>query len=68
MADKIKWLNENCRVCGCQLNSWDAKISAALQYKHKCCESCIAKEYGETKEDVRNIMKDLFGLLPCQGI
>ena len=68
MADKIKWLNENCRVCGCRLNSWDAKISNALQYKHKCCEDCISKEYGETKEDVRNIMKNLFGLLPCQGV
>ncbi len=68
ITEKVKWLDEDCRICGNRLNSWDAKISNALQYKYKCCEKCIAKEYGETTEDLRNIMKDLFGLLPCQGI
>lgn len=68
MAEKVRWLDENCKVCGNQLNSWDAKISNALQYKRKCCEKCIAKEYGESVDDLRYIMKDLFGLLPCQGL
>ena len=68
MEEKVQWLNINCHVCGCRLNSWDEKVSNALQYKNKVCEKCVSIEYGESTEKVREIMKDLFGLLPCQGI
>ena len=66
--EHVKWLDEHCNVCGNQLNSWDAKISKTLQYKYKCCEKCIAKEYDIEIPKLRDTMKDLYGLLPCAGI
>ncbi|MCR5755531.1 MAG: hypothetical protein K6G30_12070 [Acetatifactor sp.] len=68
MADKLKWLDEDCNICGSRLNSWDVKISKALQYKNNVCEKCIAKEYDIEIDTLRTTMQDLFGLLPCQGI
>ena len=68
MAEKLKWLDENCHVCGNRLNSWDSRISKALKYRHKTCESCVAKEYEMTKEELRDRMEDFFGMRPCQGI
>ncbi len=65
---KLRWLDENCHVCGEQLNSWDARCSKALGYKHKMCERCIAKEYDRTVDDVRQIMMDWFGEMPCLGL
>lgn len=65
---KVKWLDRNCIECNERLNSWDAKLSKALQYQNEKCEKCIAKEYGITKEELRQTMQELFGLLPCQGI
>ncbi len=64
----LKWLDENCHVCGERLNSWDARCSKALAYKHKTCERCIAKEYDRTVEEFRDIMEHHFGLFPCMGI
>ena len=68
MAEKVRWLDENCISCGERLNSWDAKLSKALQYHNKKCENCISKEYGVTQSELRRTMQELFGLLPCQGI
>ncbi len=68
MAEKVRWLDENCISCGERLNSWDAKLSKALQYHNKKCEKCISKEYGVTQSELRQTMQELFGLLPCQGI
>lgn len=68
MAERVRWLDENCILCGSRLNSWDAKLSKALQYHNKKCEKCISKEYGVSQEDLRHTMQELFGLLPCQGI
>lgn len=65
---KVKWLDRNCIECNDRLNSWDAKLSKTLQYQNEKCEKCIAKEYGITKEELRQTMQELFGLLPCQGI
>lgn len=48
---RVRWLEEYCHVCGRQLNSWDARVSKALGYKHKLCERCVAEEYKE--RDVR---------------
>lgn len=68
MADRVRWLNENCISCGSRLNSWDAKLSKTLQYQKKKCEKCISKEYGISTDELRNTMQELFGMLPCQGI
>ena len=44
MSDqRVRWLEEYCHVCGRQLNSWDARVSKALGYRHKLCEGCIAE-------------------------
>lgn len=68
MADKVKWLDQNCNNCGKQLNSWDAKLSKALAYKIPVCEKCIAKEYDIDVETLRSRMEDFFGMRPCQGV
>lgn len=65
---RVRWLDENCHVCGCRLNSWDSRCTKALGYQHKTCEACIAKEYGRTKEEFRETLEDFFGMRPCQGI
>mgnify|MGYP007125814211 CR=1 FL=1 len=65
---KVRWLDASCHVCGARLNSWDAKISKALKYKHQTCEKCVAKEYDKTVDEVRDIMEDFFGMRPCQGV
>lgn len=68
MADKVKWLDENCNVCGNQINSWDVKCSKALAYKIKVCEHCIAKEYDMDVDALRNKLENFFGMRPCMGI
>lgn len=65
---KVRWLDENCHVCGKQLNSWDERCSKALAYRHKTCESCIAAEYDMTVEELRGTMEHHFGMVPCMGI
>lgn len=66
----VRWYDDiPCSVCGAErVNSWDKRISRALGYKAIVCEECIAKEYGLTVEELRNVMQDHFGLLPCPGI
>ena len=66
--DKLRWLDKNCHVCGCQLNSWDERISKALQYRNTVCEKCVAKEYGYTVEQVRETMEEWFDIRPCMGL
>lgn len=66
--EKVRWLDESCHNCGAGLNSWDARVSKALGYRHKVCEKCVAKEYGMSVTEVREIMEDHFGMRPCQGI
>ena len=65
---KVKWLDAYCHVCGQQLNSWDARISKVLGYKHTTCEKCIAKEYGKDTEEFRGAMEEYFGMRPCLGL
>ena len=65
---KVQWLETPCHVCGGRCNSWDRKINKALAYREMTCEACVAKEYGRTKEELRETMEDFFGMRPCQGI
>lgn len=65
---QLKLLDENCHICGSQLNSWDARCSKSLGYHKKHCEKCIALEYDKTSDELREIMQDYFGMLPCRGI
>ena len=64
----LKWLDMNCHICGAQCNSWDRRVWNALMYNLPRCERCIAKEYGETIEDLRTVMQEEFGMQPCAGI
>ncbi len=66
--EKVKWLDEDCNLCGKQLNSWDKRVSKTLQYQSPVCESCIAKEYDVDLEQLRRTMEHYFGMRPCQGI
>ncbi len=68
MPNKLKWLDENCNVCGSRLNSWDARLSKTLGYRNKICEKCIAKEYDKDVEELRATMEDFYGMRPCSGL
>lgn len=66
---KVTWLYDvQCHSCGGDVNSWDKRCSRALGYKHIVCEKCIAKEYDITVDELRDTMKEHFGLVPCPGI
>lgn len=58
----------SCPVCGGEVNSWDKRCSRALGYRHIVCETCISKEYGMEVAELRDTMKNHFGLIPCPGI
>ena len=65
----LNWYDIECPVCGKEkVNSWDKRISRALKYNQIVCEECIAKEYDLTVEELRDTMREHFGLLPCPGI
>lgn len=66
-SDSLEYL-KSCNVCGKHLNSWDLRCSKALGYKKPICEKCIALEYDKTTEEIREIMKSYFGMIPCLGI
>ena len=60
----LHWYEEICcPVCGGRVNSWDKRISRAF-----VCEGCIAEEFGVTAEELRDVMKNHFGLVPCPGV
>ena len=66
---KLHWYPDIfCPVCGGEVNSWDKRCSRALAYQSIICEVCIAKEYGIDVEELRDTMKNHFGLIPCPGI
>lgn len=68
MRENLKWFDENC-ACGKQINSWDKRLSKALGYKKTVvCETCIAKEYDITIDELREISEHHFGLIPCMGL
>lgn len=68
-SNKLYWYDIPCNVCGKdQTNSWDKRCSRALGYKSIVCEDCIAKEYDVSVEELRDTMREHFGLLPCPGI
>ena len=68
LATKLRWLDEDCNICGQRLNSWDERLAKTLAYKNKVCEKCIAKEYDMDIDVLRERMEDFFGMRPCQGI
>jgi hypothetical protein len=57
-----------CNICDKELSTWDIKCSKALAYKSPVCESCIAKEYDNTVEEIRGTMAEYFGERPCMGL
>lgn len=57
-----------CNACGQELTSWDLRCSKALGYKQPVCETCIAKEYDKTVEELRNTLEGHFGMKPCMGL
>ncbi len=66
---KLYWLpGLACSVCGGEVNSWDKRCSRALGYQQIVCEGCIASEYQIVVEELRDTMKEHFGLIPCPGI
>ena len=66
---KLHWYPDlACPACGGEVNSWDKRCSRALGYKHIVCEACIASEYQIDVEELRDTMKEHFGLIPCPGI
>lgn len=66
---RVHWLSDvACNVCAGEVNSWDKRCSRALGYKSIVCESCIAKEYDVTVQELRGTLQEHFGLIPCPGI
>ena len=66
---QLRWYPDiSCPVCGGKVNSWDKRCSRALGYQQIVCECCIAKEYEIDVEELRDTMKEHFGLIPCPGI
>jgi len=63
-----KHTGQYCYACGEELTSWDLRCSKALAYRKPVCERCIAKEYGETAQNLRAKLEDFFGMRPCQGL
>lgn len=66
---RVHWLAYvACNVCAGEVNSWDKRCSRALGYQSIVCESCIAKEYDVTVQELRGTLQEHFGLIPCPGI
>lgn len=60
MADKVKWLNEYCHKCGCQMNSWDDRLSKTFKVI-PTCEKCFCEMYDMDQNEFRAKMED-FGI------
>ena len=57
-AGKLAWYPDiACPVCGGELG-----------YRQIVCEGCISEEYQVTVENLRYVMENHFGLVPCPGI
>lgn len=68
-AGTLAWYPDiACPVCGGDVNSWDKRCSRALGYRQIVCEGCISEEYQVTVENLRYVMENHFGLVPCPGI
>lgn len=68
-AGKLAWYPDiACPVCGGDVNSWDKRCRRALGYRQIVCEGCISEEYQVTVENLRYVMENHFGLVPCPGI
>ena len=67
-ADDLTVQYFSCPACGGEVNSWDKRCSWALGYQQIVCEDCIAAEYQIEVEELRDTMKEHFGLIPCPGI
>ena len=66
---KLYWYQDlSCPVCGGEVNSWDKRCSRALGYQQIVCEGCSAQEYQIEVKELRDTMKEHFGLIPCPGI
>ncbi len=66
---KLRWYPDiSCPICDGEVNSWDKRCSRALGYKAIVCEECIAAEYEIEVEELRDTMKEHYGLIPCPGI
>ena len=66
---KLRWYDIPCHACGKEeTNSWEKRCSRALGYTHIVCEECISGEYGVTVAELRDTMRNHFGLVPCPGI
>lgn len=63
------WFDIPCPVCGkAKTNSWEKRISRALNYRGIVCEACIAREYDLSIDALRVSMEKHFGLTPCLGL
>ena len=68
-SKKLRWYDIPCHVCGKEeTNSWDKRCSRALGYKNIVCEDCISKEYDVSVDELRDTMREHFGLIPWPGI
>ena len=66
---QVVWFDIPCPVCGrAKTNSWEKRISRALNYQGTVCEACIAKEYDVSIDGLRAAMEEHFGLTPCLGL
>lgn len=65
---KGKLVDKHCNVCESQLTTWDERISKTLMYESPCCEKCIANEYGQSVDELRERFAHYFGMRPCVGL
>ena len=65
---KGELIDKHCNVCESQLTTWDERVSKTLMYKSPCCERCIANEYGQSVEELRDRFAHYFGMRPCVGL
>ena len=66
---KARKLGIPCPLCGRELNTWDERASRALGYlTYQVCEDCLCREYGKSREELRDILEEFFGMRPCKGI
>ena len=67
MAEKLRWLNENCSTCNGQMNSWDMRLTKTFKVRNTC-EKCFCEIYDMKVDAFRKSMESYYGIRPCQGI